>query len=356
MNGHWQKESKRGVGPVAAQRTPATHLQQPLGQGPVLQAWQRRARRLELPHALVVEGPPGSGKTTVIKWLTAALLCPSELDVDGPCGVCRTCSRVAQDSHPDAHWLELARDEEDKDANKHVKKSFHVISIDQVRAAQDVLLHHAVEGRARVLRIDDADCMNEAAQNALLKTLEEPGSATFLLLEATTPEQLLPTVRSRVQRLRVLPLADDTIEREIRRRSVGGGGDPSRAIAVARGSLGQALWAGTEHAVQVHDLVLGLLATNKGLRSVATARAVLEGCTEGRLKLEAARTFLALLRAELRAARDNLAEPAEAAYPLAPSEPWTTWLELTLAAERDLDLLIPPEQVLTACLLQFESR
>lgn len=356
MNGRWQKEGKRGTAPAADPTTSTVHLQPPLGQGPVLEAWQRRARRLELPHALVVEGPPGSGKTTVMKWLTAALLCPSELDTDGPCGVCRTCVRVAQDSHPDAHWLELARDEQDKDANKHVKKSFHVISIDQVRAAQDVLLHHAVEGRARVLRIDDADCMKDEAQNALLKTLEEPGSATFLLLEATTPEQLLPTVRSRVQRLRVLPLPDDTIEREIRRRSAGGGGDLSRAIAIARGSLGQALWACTEHAVQVHDLVLGMLATTKGLRSVATARAVLDGCSEGRHKLEAARTFLALLRAELRRARDSLAEPADAAYPLAPSEPWTTWLELTLAAERDLDLMIPPEQALTACLLQFEPR
>ena len=355
MSARWQKEAKRAA-PSASNPPPtAPRLQPPLGQGPVLGAWLARARRLELPHALVVEGPPGSGKTTVLRWLSAALLCPSELDQEGPCGVCRTCARVASDSHPDVQWLERARDEQDKEDNKHQKKSFHVISIEQVRHAQEVLQRHAIEGRARILRIDDADCMSEPAQNALLKTLEEPGATTFLLLEATTPEHLLPTVRSRVQRLRVLPLPDDTIEAQIRQRSAASG-DPLRsAIRMARGSLGQALLACTEHAVQLHDLVLSVLGTNKGLRPVATARAVVEGAKEPRLALDRARLFLWLLRSEIRARRDGLAGSAALAYPGAPAEPWTTWLELTLAAEQDLILQIPPEQALCACLLQFEA-
>jgi len=354
MSGRWVKETKRTAAATPEEAASAPRLQPPLGQGPVLEAWLARARRLELPHALVVEGPPGTGKTTVLRWLTAALLCPSDLDQEGPCGVCRTCARVANDSHADVNWLERARDEQDKEDNRHLKKSFHVISIEQVRAAQDVLQHHAVEGRARVLRIDDADCMSDGAQNALLKTLEEPGAATFLLLEATTPERLLPTVRSRVQRLRVLPLPDEVIEREIRKRSAAVGDRLRGAIAMAHGSLGLAMLACTEQAVQLHDLVLAVLATNKGLRPVATARAVLEGCKDLVSALDRARTFLWLLRAEIRQRRDGLAAAAVGAYP-APSEPWTTWLELTLAAEQDLILQIPPEQVLCACLLQFEA-
>ena len=88
----WARE---GRGQVPAATPTPVRLQRPLGQGEALEHWQRRARRLLLPHALVVEGVRGIGKTTVMRWLTAALLCPSELDADGPCGVCRTCARVA---------------------------------------------------------------------------------------------------------------------------------------------------------------------------------------------------------------------------------------------------------------------
>jgi hypothetical protein len=63
--------------------------------------------------------------------------------------------------------------------------------------------------------------------------------------------------------------------------------------------------------------------------------------------------FLWLLRAELRATRRGLAADADGLYGAAHTEPWTSWLEHTLAAERDLDLMIPPEQVLTACLVAF---
>jgi len=325
-------------------------LQLPLGQGEALAYWQRRARSLLLPHAMVVEGARGIGKTTVMRWLTAALLCPSELDADGPCGVCRACTRVASDLHPDVHLVERARDEKDAEEND---KSFYVIKVDQVRQAQQALSLHAVEGRARVLRIADADSMEEEAQNALLKTLEEPGVATFLLLEARRPEQLLPTVRSRVQRLRVRPLDDAALARGLSEKLPNQGPRLPDALSLAHGSLGLAELACTERAVQVHDLVRALLAGNKGLRPVAIARAVLEGKRNLRQDMAAARMFLWLLRSELRRRRDTLASEGRPSYRSSPAEPCTTWLELTLAAERDLDLLIPAEQVLTACLVGF---
>ncbi len=349
MTGRWVRQGRAG-GTVDSGKPARARLTMPLGQGDALQYWQRRARRLLLPHALVVEGAHGVGKTTVMQWLTAALLCPSELDEDGPCGMCRTCTRIAAGVHPDVHLLDRAQDMKE---HEELDKSFYVITIDQVRGVQERLARHAVEGRARVLLIEDADCMDEPAQNALLKTLEEPGASTYLLLEAVRPEQLLPTVRSRVQRLRVLPLDEPTLARELLRQFPGLSAHHAGAIAVARGSLGMAGLACTERPVQVHDLVHALLAQTQGLRPVATARAALEGVTERRLEVDAARLFLSFLRAELCTRRDALAAGAAPSYPSAPAEPWTTWLELTLAAERDLDLRIPPEQVLTACLVGF---
>jgi len=325
-------------------------LAPPLGQGAALQHWQRVARRLEMPHALIVEGARGIGKTTVMRWIAASLSCPSDLDTDGPCGVCRTCSRVAADVYPDVHVVDRAKDEAER---KQHDKSFYVINVDQVRAAREVLLRQPVEGRARVLLMADADCMTEEAQNALLKTLEEPTAATFLLLEARRPEQLLATVRSRAQRLRLLPLDDATVKSELGRRFPTRAAWFDRAVAVARGSLGQAALACTERAVQLHDLVSSLLATNKGLRPLATARAVLGDAEDLRSKLEVARLFLWLLRTELGRRIDALAASSSGSYPVALAEPWTTWLESTVLAERDLDVLIPPEQALTACLVEF---
>ncbi|MCA8974785.1 MAG: AAA family ATPase [Planctomycetes bacterium] len=327
-----------------------TGLRPPLGQGAALATWLRRARSLSLPHAMIVEGSRGVGKSTVIRWLAAALLCPSDLDESEPCGACRTCVAVGADAHADLHLVDRAHDDADR---RDQKKSFYVIKIDQLRQVQERLARHAVSGRARVLVIADADCMEEPAQNALLKTLEEPGEATFVLLEATRPEKLLPTVRSRAQRLRVLPLSAAAIERQLQ-KSVGAEFDIARAVAVADGSLGMALEAGTERAVQLHDLVQAMLVDTKSLRPVATARAVLADCKDRHSEVEAAHAFLGLLRAELRVRRDRVAEAAGDSYPAASAEPWTTWLELALAAEQDLDSMIPPEQTLVACLLQFD--
>ncbi|MBX3463127.1 MAG: hypothetical protein KF830_08145 [Planctomycetes bacterium] len=330
----------------------APGLEPPLGQGAALGHWLRRARRLELPHAMVVEGAAGIGKTVVLRWLAAALQCPSELDLEGPCGLCRTCSRIGSGAFPDVHVVDRAHDEQDR---REQKKSFHVIKVDQIRAAQAVLGRHPVEGRARVLVVADADTMEETAQNALLKTLEEPGTATFLLLEARRAEALLPTVRSRAQRLRVLPLDEATLRRELQRRLPDRSDHHATAARIADGSLGLALRSCTERTVQLHDLARGVLADTKGLRPLATAALVLAGERELRAAGEAARTFLRLLRAELRARRDALAAAAANSYPAAVAEPWTAWLESTLAAERDLDLLIPPEQVLTACLVDLQG-
>ncbi|MFN3240135.1 MAG: hypothetical protein ACE37K_01340 [Planctomycetota bacterium] len=353
MSARWVREARRknASQPDEAEAVRMTkRLQRPLGQGEALDRWVRMARRLQLPHGVVVEGAPGSGKTTVLQYLTAALLCPSELDADEPCGMCRTCTRIANDLHPDVQVVRRPRDDAE-----FVKKetSFHRITVHQVRAVQDRLAQHAIEGGARVAAFVEANRIEEEGQNMLLKTLEEPGAATFLLLETSRPEQLLETVRSRVQRLRVLPLADAALRGELEQRIPQHFGRFDDIVALAQGSLGQALRASTEQAVQLHDLVRAWFATTQTLRPIAMAQAVLKGAEEKRDEVEIARLFLWLLRAEVRRQRDALAASAEGSYVAATLEPWTTWLERTLQAERDLDLLIPPEQALAACLVQM---
>ncbi len=318
----------------------ALTLAAPLGQGAALLRHLRAARRLELHHALVIGGPAGSGKSTIARWLAAALLCPSDLDRDGPCGVCRTCRKVASGQHADLHLLTPEPDKRE-------------IKVDAVRALLDALLHQPVEGRARVVIVDPASALNLEGQNALLKTLEEPGRATFLLLATARPEALLPTVRSRTERLGVRRLADALLALELSRRFPNAAKDHARAIATARGCLGAALAALTEQAVQLQDLVQEVGDGSSPLRAVATARQALAAGEGSAGAQQQARAFLAALRQTAAARMRALASDGSASYlPLA-SDPWTTLLELTLCAEQDLDLQIPPGQVLVGLLLQW---
>lgn len=162
-----------------------------LGQGEEFARLLAMAGALRLHHGLLIEGAPGTGKTTAATALALALL------DDGSASVA-IAKQVAARQHPDLHWLTPAKDKVD-------------IKVEDVRELQATLAAHAYAERARVAIIDPADRLNEQGQNALLKTLEEPGAAAFLLLTTTRPEGLLPTVRSRISRYRMRALAPDVL-------------------------------------------------------------------------------------------------------------------------------------------------
>jgi DNA polymerase-3 subunit delta' len=147
------------------------------------------------------------------------------LDGD-PCGTCAACSRIARGVHPDVLVIEPG------DSGS--------IKIEQVREAIDRAGYRPFEGRTRVVIIDDADALVGAAQNALLKTLEEPPAASVFLLVTSRPDLLLPTVRSRCPRLTFRSLsAEDVADALVR---LGRTPAEARAVAaVADGSLGRAL-------------------------------------------------------------------------------------------------------------------
>jgi DNA polymerase III subunit delta' len=165
-------------------------------------------RRGSLPHALIFSGPSGIGKRRLAQWLIAARWCA---EPEPPCGRCSSCRKVAGGQHPD---VELVSRNPGKERDPEELGSRTEITVDQVRRGLlPALSLHSVEGQGRAALIDDADTLNEAAQNALLKTLEEPPPGCLLMLICAHEDALLDTVRSRCQVVRLSPLDDAEMER-----------------------------------------------------------------------------------------------------------------------------------------------
>jgi len=160
------------------------------------ETWSRllQARtRDRLPHALLFEGPDGMGKRWLGRQLARALLCRRPEPSGEGCGSCPACWQFDAGSHPD--FLELCP-EEDKAS----------IRVDQVRGfCANLALSAEQAGGRRVALLHPADAMNLSAANSLLKTLEEPAPGRVILLVTERPGGLLPTIRSRCQRIRFTP-------------------------------------------------------------------------------------------------------------------------------------------------------
>jgi len=140
------------------------------------------------PHALLIEEAPGAGGEWLAAWVAQLLLCQNR--PAAPCGRCAGCRRVLGRQHPDLNWLAP-------------EEGSRQIRIEQVRelGAELALTSHG--GGYKVGVLTPADWLNRFAANALLKTLEEPPPRTLLILVATQPSRLPPTVLSRCQRVRL---------------------------------------------------------------------------------------------------------------------------------------------------------
>ena len=198
----------------------------------------RRAYAAErMPHAMIFAGPVGVGKGATASALTALWLCERPSGAR-PCGRCASCVAMAAGSHPDEHIVtkELIRYHDKTGKSKGVDLSINVIRPEVVAKAA----MKPVMGRGKVFVIEQAEVMNAPAQNALLKTLEEPAGRTLIILLTAAPGWLLPTIRSRCQTITFASLPQATVRRELGRRGV----EASLAAEAARlagGSLGEAL-------------------------------------------------------------------------------------------------------------------
>lgn len=134
-----------------------------------------------LPHAILLEGPQGSGRKTLARLIAAALVCTD--DGERPCTRCAACKKSMARSHPDIKELENADGK--------------IISVDKVRNIRADIFVLPNESAYKIYLIPDAQAMNEQAQNALLKILEEPPAHGFFILTCRSRHELIPTVLSR---------------------------------------------------------------------------------------------------------------------------------------------------------------
>jgi DNA polymerase-3 subunit delta' len=160
---------------------------------------QQLRERNQLPHALMLAGPPGVGKRRFARALALALLCQRPVADGGACGTCRSCVLAAAGTHPDWFWVAA-------------EEAGRAIKIDQVRTVVDAVAQTAQQGGRKLVVIEPAEALNRNAANALLKTLEEPSATAVLVLIADAPGRLLPTIRSRCQRLE-FPLPPEAVTR-----------------------------------------------------------------------------------------------------------------------------------------------
>ena len=148
-----------------------------------------------LSHAYIISGPSREDVNALADTLAAALLC--EGSSDRPCGACRSCRKTLRGIHPDVITVDRLEDKKE-------------ITVDQIRDVRADAVIMPNEAARKVYIIHNADTMNAAAQNALLKSLEEPPAQAAFILAAENPSLLLLTVRSRCTHI---PLSSG--EREI---------------------------------------------------------------------------------------------------------------------------------------------
>jgi DNA polymerase III delta' subunit len=187
-------------------------------------------------HAVLLTGPGSVGKTTLALDLAAGLLCDAPRAVDRPCRVCRACRRVESGNHPDLHRLAPGG------AGNQIK--IGATPGDPrpgVRELVEDLSLMPMEGGARVAIVEGAHRMTEDAQNALLKTLEDAPSGVVIVLCADEEDRLLPTIRSRCQRIRLGTLGGRDIEGWLTDRGLADAPAAARAARLADGRPGLAL-------------------------------------------------------------------------------------------------------------------
>lgn len=178
-----------------------------------------------IPHALLIEGESGSGKTELALYLCRAAVCENE---DRPCGICDGCRLQKSGNHPDVTYIAPEKDRK-------------TISVNQVRDIITAASIRPQKSRRRVFVIDPGDSMTPQAQNALLKILEEPPESVVFIITAISKSAMLETVVSRCAVLTVsLPgelSATEYIASSLNRDRE----EIAEAYKAARGSIGRAI-------------------------------------------------------------------------------------------------------------------
>lgn len=202
------------------------------GQGALYDGLMRTLRDGTYVHAYLISGMKGIGKRSLARAIAQYLMCTDERK---PCGRCPGCIQVIEGSHPDVITVTPG-----KPLSPDVKTGLQGIPVDEIRHVISLAGQHTFAGGCRVIIIEHAEKMNQPAQNALLKTLEEPIASTVFMLLTDAPETLLPTIISRCRALKMHPWPDDVVLSALAKHGV-----PrdmaQRALGVCGGSIGTAI-------------------------------------------------------------------------------------------------------------------
>ncbi len=302
-------------------------------------------------HAYLLIGIQGVGRRTVARVFARALNC---VRADGDaCEQCVSCKKIRAGVHPDVRFLA------DDDSP--------TINIGLVR--EEVIPFvglKVLEGRYRAVVIPDVERMTSSAANAMLKTLEEPPERTVFVLTTANANALLPTIRSRCQKIQLTPLAEDIIVKYLIEK-VGMAFEQARGVArLAGGSLGKALGLKEEEVRLRADLLAAVV--EAGCRGVAVPGSLVEELLTGREARRAAATSLEVLRSFFRDAamvsagtrvpllNPDQAEGVEAVASNMAFRDIVRLVDLTVELDRAIRLNIPPQVVLERFFIALEQR
>ncbi|MCL6620925.1 MAG: DNA polymerase III subunit delta' [Syntrophobacterales bacterium] len=323
--------------------TPTLFFRDILGQARALGYLAMALSQGRLAHAYLFVGPEGVGRAAAATALAARLNCAGPTPEGEACGVCPSCRRLAAGTHPDFYLLRPTSEGRQPQ-----------IKIEQIREFRQLTAYPPVGGGWRVALIKPAAALNDAAANALLKTLEEPPPRHLIILAAAQEGDLFPTLVSRCQKLTFAPLPPALIRQELEKR----GRPPAQAAlaaALSGGSLGRALALDPEVLLTQRDQVLSDLDTlSRGGAAdiLAWAQRLAKSVAEADTFLTLAALWyrdLLVLRAggppELLAHQDRLPELQGESLSGRP-ETWLTRLLALSRAQRHLAANLNPELTL----------
>ena len=203
-----------------------------LGQDRPKLTLEKALRSGRIPSSYLFYGQESVGKKFTAIQIAKALNCETLSPVDS-CDKCSSCQKIDRRSHTDLFILEP------KKSTPTSKEA--ILKIDDIRELQNKLIYLPYEGNTKVAIINNAGCINTQATNSFLKTLEEPPSKTLIILIASNPYQLLPTVVSRCQGIRFYPLPNEAIKKIIGHhlKSETGESQPEEIELRSRRSMGQ---------------------------------------------------------------------------------------------------------------------
>lgn len=200
-------------------------FQEIIGQEAAVALLKNAFKNKRLSHAYLFIGPEGIGKKKTAINFAKLLLCESP-SMNEPCDRCAACLKVAALNHPDVQW---------------VAPDGPYIKIDSIREACRRLNLKGFESSKKILIVSEAQSLNEESSNALLKTLEEPSDDTVIILLADTLKSILPTIRSRCQRIVFSALPQEMIEDILKRSLKVGEAEALYLGRMSAGRLGVAL-------------------------------------------------------------------------------------------------------------------